>query len=143
MGTRQGPYQLSATGSRRKGYSTKSTDRSVENPKVRQRTGARSWDRSYRGGSISEGHQSPEEDGESKKKVDWCDPQWNGPDGGDVISTPESGHATKEAGTPLCVPLFVFLTCLCVIEPSPTQRRVNSCPDGFALARNLPIDNRN
>ena len=38
-----------------------------------RRTRSHSWSSSSRNGSISEGHQSPEDDGESKKKVDWYD----------------------------------------------------------------------
>ena len=38
-----------------------------------RRTRSHSWSSSSRNSSISEGHQSPEDDGESKKKVDWYD----------------------------------------------------------------------
>lgn len=50
-------------------------DGAVENPRGRRRTRARPRGRGARCGSISEGHQSPDEDGESKKKVDWYDAQ--------------------------------------------------------------------
>lgn len=38
-----------------------------------RRTRSHSWSSSSQNSSISEGHQSPEDDGESKKKVDWYD----------------------------------------------------------------------
>ena len=50
-------------------------DGAVENSRGRRRTRARPRGRGSRCGSISEGHQSPDEDGESKKKVDWYDAQ--------------------------------------------------------------------
>ena len=49
------------------------TDKAPESTKGPRLTRARSRDRGSRSGSISEGHQSPDYDGESKKKVDWYD----------------------------------------------------------------------
>lgn len=119
IGTPQGPSQRPVTGSERGGHNSGSKDGTAEKPRAHRRTRARSWDRSSRSGSISEGHQSPEHEVESKKKVDWCDPQWNGPV--DAVGTVESGHGSqvsKEAGTPPCLSPFVCLA-------SPTSASLN------------------
>ena len=49
------------------------TDSSPERTRGPRLTRPRLRPRNSRSGSISEGHQSPEDDGESKKKVDWYD----------------------------------------------------------------------
>ena len=122
--TTQGPHQRPTVGARRAGSKSESKNGSTENPGTRRRTRARSWDRSSRSGSISEGHQSPEDEGESKKKVDWCDPQWKGPvspAGADGIATIENGHGSQrymEAGSPSCVSPFIYPVRLRVIESS-------------------------
>jgi hypothetical protein len=62
------------------GFSGAGTSSRVSNSGFPDRTPEntrRSWDRGSRSGSISEGHQSPEYDGESKKKVDWYDAALN------------------------------------------------------------------
>jgi len=126
--THQGPYQQPMTGSGRKRHNPKSKDATAGNLRACLPTRARSWDRSSRSGSISEGHQSPEDEGESKKKVDWCDPQWKGPvsptTSTDGAATPESGHgylASDEDGAPPCVSSFICLIHIRVAEPSLTQ----------------------
>ena len=60
----------------RKGDEPRFTDKSAESTRNPRRTNAPPRARERRSGSISEGHtseghQSPEDDGESKKKVDW------------------------------------------------------------------------
>ena len=83
-------------------------DGAVENSRGRRRTRARPRGRDPRCGSISEGHQSPDEDGESKKRVDWYDTQRLervesvvGPPDTDEVIAGGSGHgyqAAEEAG---------------------------------------------
>lgn len=75
VGTSQGPRHSPTTRSRYKERDSGMKDGAVENSRGRRRTRARPRGRDPRCGSISEGHQSPDEDGESKKKVDWCDAQ--------------------------------------------------------------------
>jgi len=57
-------------------HNSESEDGTTENQRARRLSRARSWDRSSRSGFIPEGHQSPEDEGESRKKVDWYDAQW-------------------------------------------------------------------
>jgi hypothetical protein len=57
----------------RGGFGSGSSDRTPENVRGPRQARARSRDRGSRSGSVSEGHQSPEDDGESRKKVDWYD----------------------------------------------------------------------
>jgi len=65
--------QLPVTLSLHEGYSSPFTDRTLESTGGQQRTKARPWTRGSQSGSTSEGHQSPEDGGGSKKKVGWYD----------------------------------------------------------------------
>ena len=87
--TPQSPHRGPVTGSRREGYNSWLEGGTVENSRGHRRTRARSRDRGSRSGSISEGHQSPDDEVESKKKVDWYDRALSGfdpPDMGGVVT---------------------------------------------------------
>ena len=71
--TTRGPRKSPTMGPRRGGHNSESRGGTVESSSGRRQTAAHSRDRGSRSGSISEGHQSPDDDGESKKKVDWYD----------------------------------------------------------------------
>ena len=108
-GTSQGLHQSSITGSKEEEHNTESEDGTTDDQRARPRFRARSWDRSSRSGSLSEGHQSPEDEGESKKKVDWYDGQRAGDAGlrdTDGVATggaDRGSQVAEEAGTPSCV----------------------------------------
>ena len=74
---------------------------------------ARSWDRSSRSGSVSEGHQSPEDEGESKKKVDWYDAQWTADSGlkdtGGAATGDRGPQRAKDAEALSCMSSFICL----------------------------------
>jgi len=138
VGTPQGPRQSPITGSRRGERNSESEDGTTENQRARRQSRTRSWDRSSRSGSVSEGHQSPEDEGESKKKVDWCDTQWAGSDGlqdTDGVATggtDRGSQVAEEAGTPSCVSSSIFLTMSVSmsLNPLPQHRRKLQYLDG-------------
>ena len=96
----QGPRESPMIGLRHEVHNSESEDGITENQRVRRLSRARSWDRSSRSGSISEGHQSPEDEGESKKKVDWYDAQWEGDAGpqADRVTTGGIDRGSQVAG---------------------------------------------
>ena len=103
-GTSRGPRHSPTTRSRYKERNSGMKDGAVENSRGRRRTRARPRGRDPRCGSISEGHQSPDEDGESKKKVDWYDAQRLervesvvGPPDTDRVITDGSRHGSQAA----------------------------------------------
>ena len=69
----QSPYRFPRRGSWRERYNSGLMDKTSENARGTRLTRSLPRKGGSRSGSISEGHQSPEDDGESKKKVDWYD----------------------------------------------------------------------
>ena len=113
VGTPQDSRESSITGSRREEHNSESEDGTMGSQRARPLSRAHSWDRSSRSGSVSEGHQSPEDEGESKKKVDWYDAQWTAESGlkdtGGAATGDCGPQRAEEAETPSCMSSLIYL----------------------------------